>query len=212
MAKYLKTQNLPQISLFIVWCWTIYAVIFSNSDFRWSTLQTKFVNLNQQDSLVILIMPILILILSGIIKPSLKAKLTFWRWMHPLPGCRVFTELAPADYRIDMKILKEKLSGVPNEPQKQNALWYRLFKKYEEKVTVLNAHKNFLLARDLAIIALLFTIGGIAGLIIGGTEIKSLKLYFLIMCSHYVLLSIVAQNHGNRLVCNVLAEYINDKN
>jgi hypothetical protein len=155
-------------------------------------------------------MPILILVLSGVVKPQLKEKLVFWRWHNPLPGCRVFTELAPADSRINMTLLKKRVRELPNEPEKQNALWYKLFRKYHERVSVLIPHRDFLLARDLSIIALLLAFAGTGSLAISHAKLTNLILYFVVMILHYFALAVVAQNHGNRLACNVLTEFMNE--
>lgn len=210
MGKYLKSRNIPRMSLFIIWCFAIYAVAFSCNGPSWNSLALRFSDLNRQDGLIILVMPLLILVLSSVIKPQLKEKLVFWRWHNTLPGCRVFTELAPADSRIDMTLLKEKITELPNEPEKQNALWYRLFRKYHESVSVLNPHRDFLLARDLSIIALLMAFAGTAGLAIRQVKLTNVILYFVIMVLHYFALAVVTQNLGNRLACNVLTECIND--
>jgi len=84
-----------------------------------------------------------------------------------------------------------------------------LYRRYEESVIVLPAHKNFLLARDLSSIAFLFTVFGSCGLFFSLPP-KGVLVYSLVMFLHYVVLAIVAQNHGKRFVCNVLVEYITD--
>jgi hypothetical protein len=157
-----------------------------------------------------MIMPLLVIILSGIISSGFKAVVVFWRIKNALPGHRAFTKLAPGDVRIDMNVLKKKLNTLPVEPKKQNTLWFKLYKEYENAITVRHAHKNFLLTRDLATIALIFTVGGSIGLSFGHVHYVTILKYFGIMLLHYISLTIVAQNHGNRFVCNVLAKFVTD--
>jgi hypothetical protein len=64
-----------------------------------------------------------------------------------------------------------------------------------------------LLARDLAVIALLFASLGSIGLLAGGIGLKSL-LYLITMLIQYMILAIVAQNHAKRMVCNVLVAHL----
>lgn len=206
----LTYRNIPQVTIFVIWCISIYVVFLSGTGYFWKDLQAKFAELNQKDILLVAIMPIIVTVFSGIISSNLKAKIVFWRLKYALPGHRVFTELAVEDARIDMNLLKEKMKKIPIDPKEQNTTWFKLYKKYENKITVKNAHKNFLLTRDLATISLIFSIIGTAGLIFGKVYQTKLLAYFGIMIIHYIILSIVAQNHGKRFVCNVLAEYIAD--
>lgn len=205
--KYLKRQNAPTVAIFIIWCVVIYLIFASNTIPSFENLQSKVSELNTKDGLVMILMPVLILVLAGIISPSLKAVLVFWRIKHPLPGCRAFTELARLDDRIDMVTVENKIGNLPTEPREQNIAWYKIFKKYADRVTVEKSHKAFLLARDLASISLVFSILGAVGLCIEGCPYKILLVYVCVMLAQYFALAIVARHHGNRLVCNVLAEY-----
>ena len=205
-VKYLKKQNVPLIGLFIIWCTAIYLVHLSPYKSFWFEIQKRFSELSGKDGLFVAIVPILNLLLTGLLSSQLKAKLVFWRVKYALPGHRVFTKLAPKDVRIDMNAVKSKFGNIPTSPKEQNTLWYKYFKKYEAIVTIENSHKNFLLARDLSIIALLFSVIGTIGLIIAKVSNKKIIIYFIVMLFQYILLAIVAQNHGNRLACNVLAE------
>lgn len=209
-GKHLKTQNIPTIVIFIVWCIAGYVFFLSYPTGTFENLLTTVKEQSAKDSIVNLFSPILILILTGVISSDNKAKLVFWRCENALPGHRAFSSLAPNDPRIDMQALARKMGTVPEGPKDQNSKWFSLYKKYAESVTVLSAHKSFLLARDLCSIALLFTVFGACGLAFSQLSPKGIFVYSLIMILHYIVLAIVAQNHGNRFVCNVIVEYIND--
>lgn len=70
------------------------------------------------------------------------------------------------------------------------------------------AHKAFLLFRDVAIIALLFAVVGFVGIVAISHDVRRALGYLLLMLIQYAILCVVAQNHGKRFVCNVLAEYL----
>ncbi len=133
------------------------------------------------------------------------------RWQYALPGHRAFSDLIKKDPRIDVKKLTEKMGKLPRKPLEQNSLWYSIYKRYSNSITVKQAHKNFLLSRDLCTTAFLFTIIGSLGLYVVGQNVKWMLLYFFIMVIHYIVFVIVAQNYGNRFVCNVIAEYSTDE-
>src|SRR5207247_6002678 len=93
-------------------------------------------------------LPILAIVLSGVLSDLGKARLVFWRWHDPLPGCRVFTELLSTDPRIDVPALRRKLGELPQDPQAQNALWYGLYKRQSADIKISEAHRIYLLTRD----------------------------------------------------------------
>lgn len=205
---YLKAKNAPIVVIFIVWCLAIYAAFQAPTADFGNKLLSVFREFQIKDSVVIVISPILALVLTGIISPGNKARLVFLRWRHALPGHRVFSRLIKSDSRIDEEKLKQKIGELPTEPEAQNKLWYSLYKKCSEAVTVREAHRYFLLARDLATISFLFALAGPWSLLFFGHKATWALLYVGCMAGQYLLLSIVAQNHGNRFACNVITEYI----
>jgi hypothetical protein len=93
---------------------------------------------------------------------------------------------------------------LPISPREQNQLWYKLFKKHSINVIVVKSHRNFLLARDLtAICFLFFILAGLPMLYFGRPPYNYIYLFFLLI--QYLVLVVVAQNHGRRFVTNVLA-------
>lgn len=206
--KYLKSKNLPVIVIFVVWCVSLYATFFVGFDSFWTDLQSKYMTLNRKNGLVVAMMPVLVLVFSGVVSANVKAILVFWRIKNALPGHRVFTKLAPTDARIDMNELRKKLGDVPRAAKEQNTCWFKLYKKHESAPTVENPHRSFLLARDLAAISLVFSLGGGLGLTVGGVKASAVGVYVAAMLAQYLLLAVVARNHGNRLVCNVIVEHL----
>ena len=100
--------------------------------------------------------------------------------------------------------IKPKFSPLPKTGKEQNSLWYKIYKKYQDNPIVKKSHKDFLLGRDLTAIAFLFLVfGGILALFIIPNAVKFYYLIFTL--TQYIVLAIVAQNHGKRFVCNVLA-------
>lgn len=207
--KYLKNKNAPIVVIFILWCLAIYMAFQTSTSNFWVKLPTIFRDLQIKDGIAVILSPILSLILTGIISPENKARLVFFRWRHALPGHRAFTQLIKSDSRINIDKLKQKLGTLPEDPKAQNTLWYSLYKNYSEVVTVREAHKNFLLARDLATISFVFAIVGPWGLLFSH-KVTWVLLFFFTMFAQYLILAIVARNYGNRFVCNVVTEYVED--
>jgi hypothetical protein len=203
-------KNTALVILFIIWCIALYLTFQASAVSFWDKLLTIFKEASLKDGLLVAMSPIIALILTGIISPTNKARLVFWKWKHTIPGHKAFSKLAPDDPRIDMAKLRQKIGSVPTDPVEQNSLWYAIYKKYSKLPTVIEPHKSFLLARDLASIAFLFAILGPWGLLLFKHKGTWVLFYFIVMMVHYVVLSIVAQNHAKRFVCNVLAEYTVD--
>lgn len=79
-----------------------------------------------------------------------KLALVFWRVKHALPGCRAFSEFAPGNPRINMRQLKAAVGGeFPTDPDEQNRAWYRLYQQVRESPSIEDAHKEYLLFRDM---------------------------------------------------------------
>jgi len=130
--------------------------------------------------------------------------LVFWRINDVLPGCRAFNIHAKKDYRVNVDRLQTLHGILPVIPKAQNVLWYKMYKANRDDQAVASSHGKFLLARDLAAMAFLFLVfAGVPFLILGGKPFN--MVYFMILVVIYLLLVIVAQNHGRRFVTNVLA-------
>jgi hypothetical protein len=209
--KSLKEKNTSITVIFIIWCLALYAVFVISPTGFWDKLQSTFKEFRAKDGFIIIFSPILTLILTGLVSSDNKARLVFWRYRYALPGHRAFSVLAKHDARINVKQLAQKMGSLPKGPKEQNNRWYSIYKQYSETPMVLHAHKNFLLSRDLCSLSFLFTLIGPWGILLHGQSSYVVLLYALVMLSHYFLFMVVARNHGNRFVGNVLAEFMADK-
>lgn len=144
-------------------------------------------------------------VVNGLIDSNTKARLVFWRWKHPLPGCFAFSRYLNRDPRIDVKALRKALGRLPTKPEAQNALWYRLYKSVEHEPGVVDAHRHYLLTRDYTAIAflLLVTAAPLGAWLIGtrGTAAA----YTGVLAAQYLLARQAAWHYGVRLVSTVLA-------
>jgi hypothetical protein len=143
---------------------------------------------------------------NGLLSANLKARLVFMRWKYALPGHRAFSQHALADPRVDTARLKKLLGNkIPEGPDAENRVWYRLFKEVEGAPEVQQAHREFLFMRDYAGFSALFLVGlGIAAFAIA----KSLNValyYVLLLCLQFIVVRYVAANYGLRFVTTVLA-------
>lgn len=169
-------------------------------------MRQHIAQLQARDSLFCFLTPLVLTIACGLLPASLKAVLVFCRIKDALPGCRAFTKLAKSDPRIDESRLRTKLDKSPVSPREENAAWYRLYKTVQDRVTVREAHKQFLLNRDLAGISFFFFVFGTLAAGPSGASFSNIGVYAAITVLQYVVFAVIARNHGNRFVCNVLVE------
>lgn len=148
---------------------------------------------------------VLIGVINGVLDVQTKARLVFWRWHDPLPGCRAFSYHLHRDPRIDVAALKSKVGPFPATPSKQNALWYKLYKAVENDPRVLHVHRLFLLTRDYAGMAfmLLIVFGGIG--VVAMQTYRTELLYAAALLSQFVVSAMAARNYAVRFVNTVLA-------
>ncbi len=206
MAVSLKAQNLTMLTPYVVWCLSLYAVFLTGDDKSWQNIASHFDNFTAKDGMVAALFPIIVFVLSGILSADIKSIIVFWRIKNPLPGNRVFTELGPKDARIDMNRIEQIIGTIPTEPKKQNSLWYKYYRKYQDSLTVKAAHKRFLLSRDMTAITLLMLVLLPCSVIVVSKNWQGALIYLGILLGQHILLTLVAQNHGKRFACNVLAE------
>jgi len=210
-SEYLKLKNIPIIIVFIIWCVAIYITFQAAPEGFWDKLISTYRDIRVKDGILVVLSPILALVLTGLITPANKARLVFWKWKYPLPGHRAFSKLALHDSRINLNVLERKLTTVPTDPMDQNRVWFAIYKNFKELPTVKEAHRSFLLARDLTSISFIFAFLGFLGLLLFGHRPTWALLYFALMIGHYLVLAITARNFGNRFVSNVLCEYTTNK-
>ena len=79
--------------------------------------------------------------------------------------------------------------------------------EFEDVPSVKEAHRSFLMTRDLTTIAITFSVIGAIGLYIADTPKSSVLFYFMTMTIQYIVFMLIPRNHGKSFVSNVLAEY-----
>ena len=206
--EYLKGKNALTVSLFVVWCVTLFVAFSTGIPHSIETIAEHFSTLNAKDGVILVIMPIITLILSGFLPAATKAQLVFWRIRNALPGHRAFTVISERDPRIDTKELASRLGEMTTDESEQNSRWYSLYRKVDDTVTVKEVHKKFLLARDLAVYALAFCSFGGVSLLFASPSVGTAAVYGAVMFIHYLLLAVAAQNYGRGLVSNAIVEYL----
>src|ERR1051326_658169 len=149
------------------------------------------------------------LILTGVLNAQLSAemkfRIVFMRWRNPLPGCEAFSHYAKRDLRIDLSAIERLCGLLPDNPQEQNALWYKLYKSINSDPSVIQVHRSFLFTRDFACLALMLSV--VLG-IIGFVQIPSKGVsvvYFFALILQFLVASQAARIHGKRFVTTVLA-------
>jgi len=203
---YLKGKNAVQLCIFVGANLAVFFALLVSNDFSVTAVDQFWHRLTAKDGLLAAVMPILAIVLGGVFSDTWKARLVFWRWRDPLPGCRVFSELLATDYRADRTALAKKIGEYPLEADKQNALWFSLYKKHGGADKVLESHKIYLLTRDMAAISSLFGILFPLGVFANNFKWEVAVIYAAALLLQYILIAISARNYGNRFVLNVLVE------
>jgi hypothetical protein len=143
---------------------------------------------------------------NGLLSAHMKARLVFLRWTHALPGHRAFSKHAPADPRIDLDRLKKSLRNkLPDGPEAENKVWYRMFKEEEAAPEVRHIHREFLLMRDYAGLSALFFVGLSIAAFVLLQSWKAALTYCLLLLLQFVVAQHVAATYGARFVCTVMA-------
>jgi len=143
--------------------------------------------------------------IGGVIDHNGKARIVFLRWKDPLPASRAFSQLLLTDTRIDVARLRSKFGPFPEQPNGQNALWYKLYKTIADRAEVLHVHRDYLMNRDLAVLSLLSLIIAAPLALVAAPSPRAAMLLTLIFAAEYLLFRQAAAVYGRRLVTTVLA-------
>jgi hypothetical protein len=104
-----------------------------------------------------------------------------------------------------MAALAARYGPLPSGAREQGSLFYFIYKAHADSVGVLDAHKSYLAARDIATINLLmfFLLQPFAYW--ATHDFTRTAIYAAVLLAAYVACCVAAQVYGTRLVENVLA-------
>jgi hypothetical protein len=203
---YLKGKNAPYLWSFISINVALFLGVLIGKPLSESSIDNFWHRVTMRDGVFAVGIPILAIVLSAVLGDRGKARLVFWRWTNPLPGCRVFSELLKTDPRVNMSVLHSKLGEFPTTAHDQNSLWFSVYRRRSTAPRILEAHKMYLLTREMAAIAAVFTLLFAAILFLGTIDLKISGIYIAALVLQYLLIATAARNYGNRFVLNVLSE------
>ena len=177
-------------------------VVISDGDF--SNLPNLLSSMSIKDGLIGLTAPIAAFMLDGLLSADAKARIVYWRYHHPLPGSRAFSVHLHQEPRADPDRLAHRWGVFPVDSIAQNRLWYRIYRSVEDEIRVLEAHRAWLFARDLAAYtALFFTLFGIATLT-AGAQWGIASWYLIGLATQFAASMTAARTYGVRFVRTVL--------
>lgn len=151
------------------------------------------------------VMPVVVLLIVNVLPHDVKSMLVYWKPLGVLPGCEAFTKYGPRDPRIDMAGLKKNVGTLPTESSEQNSKWYKLYKQVPNEPEVREAHKLFLMYRDMAVLSMPLVTLVPLYLNVAGASNSTLALAAGFFIIQYLLTALSARWSGIRFVCNVLA-------
>lgn len=151
------------------------------------------------------VMPVVVLLIVNVLPHDVKSMLVYWKPLGVLPGSEAFTKYGPRDPRIDMAALKKNVGALPTESTEQNSKWYKLYKQVPNEPEVQEAHKLFLMYRDMAVLSLPLVALVPLSLNVAGVSNSTLALAAGLFVVQYLLTALSARWSGIRFVCNVLA-------
>ena len=205
--RYIKTENRKWLISYLLLHIVVFALFSGLINFHLSNADLLISKLQDPQGFIPITVAILVIVLEGLFKNSVKEFLVFWRVKHRLPGHRAFTKIGPSDSRIDMdRVRKLFPNGLPHDPVKQNNEWFRLFREYQDELQVFYSHKAFLLTRDLASLTVIFIPLSISGHFLLDSSPPMLIYHLAILVVLFVGISLSAKHYGERFVANVLAE------
>lgn len=208
MAKSLKQKNQPQLITFIV----SNVVALGVSAFGLPHFVDLLQQLSKGDWRILgklVAVPTFLTLITGIIGWAMprtaKEFLVFWKARNCLPSSRAFTSIAPRDPRIDIQRLTNSYGPIPEKPDQQTALWYRIYRGHRDDASVEDAHGAYLRFREMTTLICVLVLIYVPWATYFGIGLKQLFAGFLLLLVEYLVVMIAARNAATRLVLNVLA-------
>jgi hypothetical protein len=209
LSKTLKQRNQPQLVTFTIVNVVILSVIALGTQ-RMLSLAEDIAKGGWVTLGKVIVIPAVAALLLGLIgwavPREFKETLIFWRLGERcLPSSRAFSQIATSDPRIDAISLSDQLGAFPQEPSKQTAAWYAIYRRHVNEPSVEDAHGAYLLYREMAG---LVGVSLIAVLIMGlGFQFswKPIVIGESFLVSEYCVVMLAARHSGEHLVANVRA-------
>lgn len=167
-------------------------------------LSTPTIGLRITGGLTTFLAPPVLLLLNTLVPQDLKHVLVFWRLRDVLPAHRAFTIYVPGDPRIDSAALKARVGEFPTDPRDQQNLWFRLYQKHKTELSAVDAHRPFLIFRDLAALSFLLAILAPVLLWALGFSIATWST-LAVFAGQYILAALASRQAARRFVCTVLS-------
>jgi hypothetical protein len=102
-------------------------------------------------------------------------------------------------------------TDLPSAPAEQNSLWYKLYRWVDGDVPVAEAHRSYLLFRDMTAMSALLLLLVPSALYLSGAREASLLIAAALFGGQYLATAVAARNSGVRFVTNVLAVHATRK-
>lgn len=212
--KSLKSKNRWLLYAYILFHFLVFITVVLGAEgvkSLWIDLTSDWKSSILPVAIVYFFVSLISLILLGVFPSFLRDRLVHLKWSHPLPGARAFTKYAKRDARINVKALEEKYGELPIDPVVQNHTWYKASIEHKDHLGVLDAHRAYLAARDIATISWIFVLPlPLASYFLKDETVCS-SLYGVVLLLLALLLSLATKIYGGRFVENVLAVDSNTK-
>ena len=173
---------------------------------KYQTITSFFTNDWEAKGLLALGLTLLSIITNAQLDRESKASLVFWRRKNPQPASRAFSLYVHNDVRVDTSVISHNYGQIPTNEDEQNKYWYKIYKKFDDKPSVILAHRHWLLTRDFASIAVTFIVVSIPVHLIMSSVFNVVIVHWSICIAIYLLCMGAARTNGVSFVNNVLAE------
>jgi hypothetical protein len=119
--RYIKSENRKWLIGYLLLNLVIFALFSNLINFNLIDANQLISKLKDPQGFIPLTAAILIIVLEGIFKNSVKEFFVFWRFKNRLPGHRAFSHIGPSDPRIDMERVRKLFPhGLPSNPKTVN--------------------------------------------------------------------------------------------
>jgi hypothetical protein len=208
--KEMKYLMITYVLLFLFWSTRFFRDASSVTDLDWNIILSAI-----QGVIISGVLSLITFISDSLFSSNHKDKLV-GLFFIPRSGCTVFSRMHNgkiADDRFTKAEAREQYSHIiaclPSEKKEkyayENAQWYKIYCQYQDKGSIVQAQKDYLLCRDLFIETIIFIILYLVSLMVFHEIVLLSSKFIITLIIMAILTNIATHKKMNRFVNNVIA-------
>ncbi len=208
--KEMKYLLITYVLLFLFWCTGIFEEVSNTIDKDWSAILSAI-----EGVIISGVLSLITFIADSLFSSGHKDKLV-GLFFIPRSGCTIFTRILNSkidDDRFTISEAKEQyahiIANLPSVKKEkfayENSQWYKIYYQYQDKGSIVQAQKDYLLCRDLFIETIIFIVLYLISILVFNKIVLFSKEFIITLILMAAITNIATHKKMNRFANNVIS-------